>query len=290
VTLYGAVELGGTKTSCAVGSFPGDLAGTTTFPTTEPGETLDRIVHHLHGRDIDSIGVSSFGPVELRPDHPEYGHVTVTPKPGWSGADVVGTIRAGLGVPVGFDTDVIGAALGEGRWGAGRGFDTFVYVTVGTGIGGGAMIDGASAHGLGHPEMGHVSVRRHRDDRLEGVCPFHGDCLEGLASGPAIETRFGVPADQLRGATAVEATAIEAFYLTQLVQDLVYVLAPERVIIGGGVSQMPGLLDLIAATLVDRLGGYPGRPEHGPGFVVHPALGPHSGLAGSLVLAEGALR
>jgi fructokinase len=251
---------------------------------------LERIVHHLRPHAVDAVGIASFGPVELRPEHDQFGHVTVTPKPGWSGADVVGPIAIALDVPVGFDTDVNGAAMGEGRWGAGRGLSTFVYVTVGTGIGGGAMTDGVPAHGLGHPEMGHINVRRHPEDDLDGLCPFHGDCLEGLASGPAVEARFGAPGDQLSGAEAAEAIEIEAFYLAQLAQDLVYTLAPERVIIGGGVSQMPGLLDLIGSALVGRLGGYPGRPEHARGFVVPPTLGAHSGLAGALVLAEAALR
>ncbi|MDP9143300.1 MAG: ROK family protein, partial [Actinomycetota bacterium] len=238
VVSYGTVEIGGTKTSCASGTTPDDLARVRTFPTTDPAATLGRIIDQLSGHDLQAVGIASFGPVELRPTHTGYGHITVTPKHGWSDTDVVGPIRAALAVPVGFDTDVNGAALGEGRWGAGRGLGSFVYVTVGTGIGGGGIVDGAPLHGLGHPEMGHISVRRHPDDLFVGVCSLHGDCLEGLASGPAIEGRFGVTGASLSGDYLDQAVALEAFYLGQMVRNLIYTLAPERVILGGGVANM----------------------------------------------------
>lgn len=281
--------MGGTKTSCAVGSTPDDLFRVSTFPSTDPAATLGRVIDHLSGHDLEAVGIASFGPVELRRGHGAYGHITVTPKHGWSGTDVVGPIREALGVTVGFDTDVNGAVLGEGRWGAGRGLGSLVYVTVGTGIGGGALIDGAPLHGLGHPEMGHISVRWHPDDHLSGSCRLHGDCLEGLASGPAIESRFGVPADRLSGDLLTTATNLEAFYLAQMARDLVYTLAPERIIVGGGVSRMPGLLEKVGESLMAELAGYPGLPEHQSGFVVPPGLGKLSGLAGGLILAEAAL-
>ncbi|MGH8913203.1 MAG: ROK family protein [Acidimicrobiia bacterium] len=286
---YGTVEMGGTKTSCAVGFALDDLSSVLTFPTTTPDETLSRVIDHLAASSPVAVGVASFGPIELRPGHPGYGHIKVTPKSGWSGVDVVGPIREALAVPVGFDTDVNGAALGEGRWGAGRGLAGFVYVTVGTGIGGGALVDGAPLHGLGHPEMGHIAVRRHPEDPYPGGCRLHGDCLEGLAGGPAIEGRFGVAADGLTGDQLSRAVEIEAFYLAQLMRDLVYTLAPERVIVGGGVSKLPGLLARVGRSLVAELAGYPGLPEHESGFVVEPGLGDLSGLAGGLVLAESAL-
>jgi fructokinase len=213
----------------------------------------------------------------------------VTPKEGWSGADLVGPVRDVLDVPIGLDTDVNGAALGEIRWGAAQGLRTFVYVTVGTGIGGGAIVDGEAVHGLGHPEMGHISVRRHPDDEFPGICRLHGDCLEGLASGPAIEGRWGAPGERLSGTDLTMAVEIEAFYLAQMMLNLVYILAPERVIVGGGVSRLPGLLDLVNRRLVIELSGYPGLPEHDSGFVVPPGLGDMSGLAGGMVLAESAL-
>ncbi len=282
---YGAVEIGGTKTSCVVGSSPDDLLEMITFPTTEPAETLGQVIEYLRAESPDAVGIAAFGPLDL-----VGGRVGVTPKEGWSGADLLGPVMDVLEVPIGLDTDVTGAALGESRWGAALGLRTFVYVTVGTGIGGGAIVDGAAIHGLGHPEMGHISVRRHPDDDYSGICRLHGDCLEGLASGPAIEGRFAIPGESLSGADLTMAVEFEAFYLAQMMRNLVYILAPERVIVGGGVSRLPGLLDLVNRRLVAELSGYPGLPEHDSGFVVPPGLGDMSGLAGGLVLAERVLQ
>jgi fructokinase len=278
---YGAVEMGGTKTLCAVGSSPDDMGEVVTVPTTDPAETLGRVVEYLRAESPDAIGIAAFGPLDLR-----RGRIGVTPKESWSDTDLVGPIRDGLDVPIGLDTDVNGAALGEGRWGAAQGLCNFVYVTVGTGIGGGAVVDGEPVQGLGHPEMGHISVRRHPEDDYPGICRLHGDCLEGLASGPAIEHRSGVPGERLSGTDLTTAVALQAFYLAQMARNLVYILAPERVIIGGGVSRLPALLDLVNDRLVDELAGYPGLPEHASGFLVPPGLADISGLAGGLVLAE----
>jgi fructokinase len=288
--LYGTVEIGGTKTSCALASSPDDLASALTFPTTDPAETLGRVIEHLAEASPEAVGIASFGPLELRPGHPDQGRMRMTPKAGWTGVDVAGPFRDALGVPIGLDTDVNGAALGEWRWGAGQGLGSMVYVTVGTGIGAGAFIGGSLVHGMGHPEMGHISVRRHPEDRYEGGCRFHGDCLEGLASGPAIEGRHGVSPERLIDEDLSAAIEFEAFYLTQMVRDMVYILAPERVIIGGGVSQLPGLVKRVGDLLPFELAGYPGLPEHESGFVVRPGLGGLSGLAGGLVLAGMALR
>jgi fructokinase len=281
---YGSVEIGGTKTSCVVGSSPDDLSPVLTFSTSEPVETLGNVIDYLRAESPDAVGIAAFGPLDLVD-----GRVGVTPKEGWSGADLVGPLRASIEVPTGLDTDVNGAALGESRWGAAQGLRTFVYVTVGTGIGGGAIVNGETVHGLGHPEMGHISVRRHPEDTYPGICRLHGDCLEGLASGPAIGARFAVPGEALSGADLTTAVEIEAFYLAQMMRNLVYILAPERVIVGGGVSGLPGLLDLVNRRLVGELSGYPGFPEHDSGFVVPPGLGDMSGLAGGMVLAERAL-
>jgi fructokinase len=277
--------LGGTKTSFAVGTTPEDLTDIQSIPTVAPSQTLGRVLDFLGAHPVEAVGIASFGPVELRRERPDYGHITITPKEEWSGVDVVGRFESGIGVPIGFDTDVNGAALGEWKWGAGQGLGSFVYLTVGTGIGGGALIEGLPIHGLGHPEMGHISVRRHPDDDYPGSCRLHGDCLEGLASGPAIEGRFGATGDRLSGDERGRATALEAFYLAQLVRDLIYMLAPERVILGGGVSQMQGLLAMVGDSLAAELSGYPGLEEHATGFVVPPGLGARSGLAGGLVLA-----
>jgi fructokinase len=202
---------------------------------------------------------------------------------------VIGPLAGALDVPIGFDTDVNGAALGEGRWGAAAGLDQFVYLTVGTGIGGGAIVGGRPVHGLVHPEIGHVPVPRRPDDGYPGGCPFHRDCLEGMASGPAIGARWGRPASDL-GDLTERAVALEAAYLAAGVRTIVYTLAPRRVVIGGGVSELPGLFPAIHERLADELAGYPGLPEHGdPGFVVKAGLGGMAGPAGALVLAEQAL-
>jgi fructokinase len=277
---YGAVEIGGTKTSVGVGETPEDL-DYRTFATADPEQTLSEVIEFFRNTRAEAVGIASFGPLDL-----PAGRVGVTPKPGWSGTDLVEPIRSALEVPVALDTDVNGAALGEARWGAGRGLRSIVYVTVGTGIGGGALIDRKPVHGLGHPEMGHIVVRRHPEDPSPGVCRFHRVCLEGLASGPAIAARHGAPAEVLDGDDLRRAVEMEAFYLSQLVRDLVYVLAPERVIIGGGVSRLPGLLGQVSERLLDELSGYPGLTGHESGFVVPPALRELSGLAGGLVLAE----
>ncbi|MGH8918754.1 MAG: ROK family protein, partial [Actinomycetes bacterium] len=187
----GAVEAGGTKIVCLVGSDPEHIVARARIPTGEPTQTLTRVVGFFReqvaaGGKLTAIGIASFGPVELRRSHPRYGFITSSPKPGWSSVDLVGPIRRVFDVPVGFDTDVNGAALGEGRWGAARGLGTFVYLTVGTGIGAGAVIEGRIAHGLVHPEMGHLSVPRQPGDDFPGGCPFHGDCWEGMASGAAM--------------------------------------------------------------------------------------------------------
>jgi fructokinase len=281
---YGTVEMGGTRTSCAVGSSPDDLSSSIRFSTTDPAETLGKVVGFLGAESLDAVGIAAFGPLDL-----ERGRMAVTPKEGWSGIDFVSPIRDSLDTPIGFDTDVNGAALGEARWGAGRGLRTFTYVTVGTGIGGGALVDGQPLHGLGHPEMGHISVRRHPEDDFRGICPLHVDCLEGLASGPAIQQRSGIPGQDLSGTDLKAAVELESFYLSQLMRSLVYILAPQRVILGGGVSQLPGLLDLVNDRLIDELSGYPGLPEHESGFVTTPGLGDRSGLAGGMILAERAM-
>ncbi|HEU5112406.1 MAG TPA: ROK family protein, partial [Acidimicrobiia bacterium] len=213
---YGTVELGGTWTSCAVGSSPDHLSRSVKFSTSDPTETLRMVAEFMGSETVDAVGVAAFGPLDL-----ERGRVGVTPKEGWSGIDLLGPLREALDAPIGLDTDVIGAALGEGRWGAGRGFGTFVYVTVGTGIGGGALVDGQPLHGLGHPEMGHISVRRHPDDDYRGVCMLHVDCLEGLASGPAIEQRLGRRGQDLMGTDLATAVELESFYLSQMMRDLV---------------------------------------------------------------------
>lgn len=283
---YGAVELGGTKTLVVVGSRPEDLSRHVSIPTTEPEPTLEAVIDHLRRSELDAVGIASFGPVELRPASPRLGYITTTPKPGWSDIPVLDRFADALRLPVGFDTDVNGAALGEGAWGAAAGLESHAYITVGTGIGGGIVAGGKPLHGAPHPEVGHVVVRRHPDDDHPGSCPFHGDCLEGLASGPALADRFGKPAHALDAGEQARALELVAYYLAQGVRNLVYVAAPERVVIGGGVSKIPGFHGSVRRVLVSELAGYPGEEAHvSNSFVVPPGLGELSGLAGALLLA-----
>lgn len=291
--LYGGVELGGTKVMCVIGA-GAEILAAERLPTRDPRSTLDAAIDFFRrgtaaGSTLHAIGIASFGPVELRRESPLWGHVTETPKPGWARVDVAGRIADALGLPVAFDTDVNGAALAEGRHGAARGLHTFVYLTVGTGIGGGAVVGGRPAHGLVHPEMGHVSVPRRPGDDYRGRCPFHGDCLEGMASGPALGERFGGPVETLGPAARDEAAALGAWYLAAGLRNVVYTLAPERIVVGGGVAQLPGLVPRIRERLRELIGPYPGLPEHADdAFVVPAELGERAGAIGALVLAESA--
>ncbi len=294
--LLGGIEAGGTKFVCVVGTGPDDIRAELRAPTTTPGETLAAALHFFQAQQaahgpLAALGIGSFGPVELHPTSALFGFITSTPKPGWANTDVVGVFRRGLEVPVAFDTDVNAAALGEWRHGAARGLDTFLYLTVGTGIGGGALVNGRLLHGLVHPEMGHVRVAHdHRADPFAGACPFHGDCLEGLASGPALTARWGQPAHELPADHP--AWRLEANYLAQALQGLVCTLSPQRIVMGGGVMDQPQLLARVRRELQTLLGGYIQAPEllrDIDAYVVPPVLGRRAGALGALVLAERAL-
>jgi fructokinase len=284
----GGIEAGGSKFVVAAGTGPTDLTEPVTIPTTDPERTIAAAIEALRALGpVDAIGIASFGPIDLRTGSATAGTIISTPKPGWSGTDIVGRVRSAFAVPVAFDLDVNGTALGEATWGAGRGLHSFVYVTVGTGIGGGAIVDGSLLHGLNHPEMGHIRVPRHPADAYAGFCPFHGDCLEGLAAGPAIAGRWGHPATDL-GPLAAEATDLEAWYLGTGLASLALVLAPQRLIVGGGIMKLPGLLDAVRRRVVEALGGYLSFPEIDDpvGFVQAPALGDRAGVLGAIALAR----
>ena len=293
MALYGAIEAGGTKFVCAVGSSPSDLTARARIATTSPRETLGQCLEFFRSQPkLDALGVGCFGPLELRRGARRYGHVTSTPKPGWNNADIVGPLSEALSVPIGFDTDVNAAVLGESRWGAAQNLDTAIYITIGTGIGGGALVGGQLAHGLVHPEMGHLLVPREPDDlEFAGHCPFHGGrCWEGLASGPALEGRWGKPAETLP--PEHPAWDLEARYIASALTSLVLVLSPERLILGGGVMQVGVLFPLIRQHLVRSLAGYVQADLLNEGidqYVVPPLLGAQSGIAGALALAERAL-
>lgn len=286
--LFGCIEAGGTKFVAAIVAGPDDIRETVRFDTTTAEETIGATLDWLraaqgrHGA-LSAIGIASFGPLELDRAAPDWGYITATTKKGWSNCDFAGLIGRSLSLPVGFDTDVNGAALAESRWGAGRGKPVCVYVTIGTGIGGGAIIDGKPLQGLSHPEMGHIRLPRHADDTgFAGVCPFHGDCLEGLASGPAIMARWGASLSDLPpGHVAHE---IIAWYLAHMVVTLQSIMEPACVILGGGVTGTPGLIDRIS-TQADILGGgyFRGRAKD---IIIPPGLGDKAGLLGGLALAQ----
>ncbi len=287
--VFGAIEAGGTKFICGVGSGPGDLK-TQEIRTTGPAETTRAAIEFFRGHHpaVQAVGIGSFGPVDLDPSSRTFGFITSTPKLAWQNFDLAGSVRRALNVPVGFDTDVNAAALGEARWGAAQGLDDFLYLTVGTGIGGGAMVRGQLIHGAMHPEMGHIRIPHDLNtDPFPGTCPFHGDCLEGLASGPAMEQRWGTPATQ--HAPHHPAWTLEARYLALALNNWVCTLSPRRIVLGGGVMQQQQLFPLIRAELAQLLNGYIRITEVTEGldeFVVPPALGARAGVLGSLVLAE----
>ena len=289
MTVYGGIETGGSKWECAIGSGPDDLRAAETIPTTTPSETIARAAAFFEREGpVEAIGIGSFGPVDQNPSSPTWGYITNTPKPGWAHTDVGQEIRRRLSVPVGFDTDVNAAALGEHRWGACQGLDTFCYITVGTGIGGGGMAGGKLLHGLLHPEFGHMRIPHDREaDPFPGVCPYHGACWEGLASGRAIEARWGQPAASLDGDRAV--WELEARYLALGLVSVMCVLSPERIVIGGGVTQHDGLLGLVRRDVVVLMNGYldaTAVSDEIADYITLPGLGARAGVLGAIALAS----
>lgn len=268
----------------AFGTSPDDMSRPSRIATTDPEETLDLICDYFADNDVAAIGVASFGPLELDGRSPRFGDMLTTPKPEWTGAPLYRRLTDNLNVPVALDTDVNGAALGEGRWGAGRGMHNYAYVTVGTGIGVGVVVNGATISDGGHPEVGHISVSRHPDDTHPGSCPYHRGCLEGMASGPALEARFGRPETWPGNDKVLE---IACHYLAQGMVGLLYTVAPERIVVGGGVSQLPALHDRLRTRTETLIAGYPRTPDMDL-LISPPGLGDRSGLAGALLLAAGA--
>ncbi len=288
--LLGAIEAGGTKFLCAVSDRDGATLMQTRIPTTTPDETLgaasaffaDAIARH---GALAAFSIGSFGPLSLNPVASDYGCITSTPKAGWQDVDLLGHFRDTIAAPTALDTDVNCAAVGERLFGSGQGLDTFCYVTVGTGIGVGVLINGAPHGGANHPEAGHIRLpRAPSDDRFAGTCPYHGDCLEGLASGPAMKARWGVPAEALPGDH--RAWDIAADYLAGLCATLTYTVRPDRIIIGGGVMQ-PQMYDRVRRALTEKLAGYDAsmRAIDMADYVAAPTAGASAGLTGALALA-----
>lgn len=289
-TLFGAVEAGGTKFVCGVGTAKGELLETMRISTEHPESTLAdavKALRALQGRHglLAAIGIASFGPLCLNKASPDWGKIVETTKPNWSHTNVVKPFQRAFGCPVAFDTDVNGAALAEHRWGAARQSDVSVYVTVGTGVGAGIVVNGVPLHGMRHPEAGHLMPRRHQnDDEFSGVCPFHGGCVEGLASGPAILKRWGVPLSQL--ANDHVGYDVVAWYLGQLAASLIATLSPQRIVFGGGVLRTPGLIDGIRRAVRRIDAGYSCSPDELMSRITLPGCGEHAGVLGAIALAE----
>jgi fructokinase len=292
MSFWGAIEAGGTKFVCAIADDDGKILDEVSFPTTTYRQTLQQVLdyldqHHTQ-KALAGVGISSFGPIDLVRTSPTYGYITSTPKVGWKDVDLVGPIYEKFRVPIGFDTDVNGAALAEYRWGAAQGLDTVVYITVGTGIGGGGLINGKPMHGLIHPEMGHMLIPQDvsRDD-FEGICSFHKNCLEGLASGPAIKARWGTAGQAL--APDHPAWALEAHYLSYGLVNIILCLSPQKIILGGGVMKQKQLFPFIRKNVLCLLNNYVSAQEilvHPDEYIVPTGLGIRSGVMGGVALAQ----
>ncbi|MFD0716642.1 ROK family protein [Paenibacillus sp. GCM10027626] len=287
----GAIEAGGTKFVCGVGNEEGIIEDRVSFPTEKPEITLANVINYFRDKQVEAIGIGSFGPIDLDRSSATYGHVTTTPKPGWTGYPFLGTLKEAFDVPFGWDTDVNAAAFGEATWGAARGLDSCVYYTIGTGVGVGVYAEGKMVHGLVHPEGGHILTRRHPEDEYAGTCPYHGDCLEGMAAGPSLEKRWGIKGSEL--GVDHPAWKIEAFYIGQAVAGTILLLSPKKVILGGGVMHQEQLFPLIREEVKRNLNGYVSAAailEDIDSYIVPPGLGDNAGLCGSLALGLDALR
>lgn len=285
------IEAGGTKVVVAAGTGPDDLTEPVRVPTTTPDETVARVVAVIDGlrdqRAVDGIGLATFGPVVLGEDRPDRGRIFATNKPGWSGANPVAMLERATGLPVAVETDVNAAALAEARWGAAAGATHVLYLTVGTGIGAGVLVQGRPVHGLVHPEVGHVAVQRRAGDDFAGTCRHHDDCVEGLAAGPALAARFGRRAEDLDGADRSAAVALVGDYVGQAVAAVTWVVSPQRIVIGGGVAGMPGVLQAVRTTVAARIGTgleHPLLAGDLSDWIVPPGLGDRSGVLGALVV------
>ena len=284
--LYGALEAGGTKMVCAIGDENGNILERISIPTRTPAETMGPMIDFFRGKEIRALGIGCFGPVDLKKGSRTYGYITSTPKLAWQNYPIVAEFEKALGVPVGFDTDVNAAALGEATWGCTRDVENSIYITVGTGVGVGVIIGGKPYHGMLHPEGGHILLARHPDDPMVGSgCPFHENCLEGLAAGPSLEKRWGVKGAELTGRK--EVWQLEAYYIGQALADYILILSPERIVLGGGVTHQEGLLALIRQETAKQLAGYirTAAIDHLDSYIVGVSLNDNQGVMGAVKLA-----
>lgn len=285
--MLGAIEAGGTKFVCAVGTEDGEIIERIQIDTLTPDDTIPLVIEFFQKNKVTALGIGSFGPIDIDKKSSTYGNITSTPKPGWANFPFVDTMKNALNVPIEFTTDVNGAALGELLHGAARGLDSCLYITVGTGIGAGAVVRGTVLEGLSHPEMGHTLVRRHPEDTYAGRCPYHQDCLEGMAAGPAIEERWGEKGVEL--ANRDEVWELEAYYLAQALMQYILIVSPKKIIMGGGVMKQSQLFPLIHKHVLDLLNGYVPLSqitERIDEYIVPPGLGDNAGIVGALMLAK----
>lgn len=297
--LIGGIEAGGTKMVCALGEVdtisldergairaePVQILERIQIPTEAPAKTLPRMIDFFAGKGIEALGIGCFGPVDLNRNSDTYGYITKTPKAGWADCNIVGTFQKALGVPVGFDTDVNAAVLGEVTWGAAKDCETAIYITIGTGVGVGVYCNGGLLHGLVHPEAGHILLQRHPKDTYEGNCPFHANCLEGLASGSAVSARWGKPAAEL--ADCKEVWEMEAYYIAQAITNYTLTYSPQKVILWGGIMHQTQLFPMVQSKVQELLGGYVNHPlikERISEYIVAPALGENPGIMGAFGL------
>ena len=286
----GGIEAGGTKMVCAVGDENGKIIDRITFPTRGPKETFEDMIGYFKKWEMEALGIGCFGPIDLNKKSRTYGYITSTPKPGWKNTDIVGTFQEALGVPIGFDTDVNGAILGEVTWGAAKGADSAIYITIGTGVGVGVYVNGGLLHGLVHPEAGHMILAKHPGDTYEGKCPYHRTCLEGLAAGPAIEARWGRKGVELTD--NAEVWELEAFYIAQAVANYILTYSPQKIILWGGVMHQEGLFPMVREKVKAMLSGYISHEmilDQMDEYIVKPALGEDPGILGAIKLGMLAL-
>ena len=284
--LYGALEAGGTKMVCAIGDENGNILERISIPTRTPAETMGPMIDFFRSKGIRALGIGCFGPVDLKKGSRTYGYITSTPKLAWQNYPIVAEFEKALGVPVGFDTDVNAAALGEATWGCTKDVENSIYITVGTGVGVGVIINGKPYHGMMHPEGGHILLGRHPDDPMVGSgCPFHENCLEGLAAGPSLEKRWGVKGAELSGRK--EVWQLEAYYIGQALADYILILSPERIVLGGGVTHQEGLLALIRQETEKQLAGYirTNAIQNLDSYIVGVSLNDNQGVMGAVKLA-----
>lgn len=287
--ILGAIEAGGTKFVVAIGDENGNILERTSFPTTTPEETVKNIFKFFDEKNIEALGLGCFGPIDPDLNSPTYGYITTTPKLGWENFNIIGALQEHYpNLPIGFDTDVNGAVLGEVYFGSAKGLESALYLTIGTGIGGGAIVEGNLVHGLLHPEMGHMMLIVREDDKYQGKCPYHKTCFEGLASGPAIEERWGIKGSEIP--VDHPAWDLEAWYIAQALAIYVLTLSPKKIILGGGVMHQQQLFPLIRKYLQERLNGYIQKDEITSqkinDYIVYPGLGDNAGICGALALAK----